>query len=98
MQGVDTDRSYSNLEADVNSPLGCKPEALVVEHAAWMRYQQYLSNLTEHALRKNQHLVIVNMMHDKEHLLSAKDLAGVSSLSKCIYKHLISVLCLVVCI
>uniref|UniRef100_A0A803L429 Chromatin assembly factor 1 subunit FAS1 n=1 Tax=Chenopodium quinoa TaxID=63459 RepID=A0A803L429_CHEQI len=77
MQGVDTDRSQSNFEAGVTtSPLGCKPETLSEEYSSWMRQQKYLHNLTEHALRKNQPLVIVNMMHDKAHLLSAEDLTG----------------------
>ncbi|CAO2832616.1 unnamed protein product [Amaranthus hypochondriacus] len=75
-EGVNTDRSPINLEEDNSSSLACKTEALSEEYTAWIRQQKYLNNLTEHALRKNQPLIIVNMMHDKEHLLSAEDLTG----------------------
>ncbi|XP_021772283.1 chromatin assembly factor 1 subunit FAS1-like [Chenopodium quinoa] len=76
-EGVDTDRGQSNFEAGVTtSPLGCKPETLSEENSSWMRQQKYLHNLTELALRKNQPLIVVNMMHDKAHLLSPEDLTG----------------------
>lgn len=76
-EGVETDRNQSNLEAGVTpSSLGCKPEAISEEHSAWIRQQKYLHNLTEHALRKNQPLIIVNMIHDKAHLLLTEDLTG----------------------
>lgn len=74
-EGVEIDRSQSK-EDDTHIPLDCKSEALDEENSAWMRQQKYLHNMTEHALRKNQPLIIVNMMHDKAHLLSAADLSG----------------------
>ncbi|KAL2941401.1 Chromatin assembly factor 1 subunit FAS1 [Bienertia sinuspersici] len=76
-EGVDTDRSQSNLVMDAtHSLLGCEAEVLSEEYSAWMRQKKYLHHLTEHALKKNEPLIIVNMMHDKASLLSAGDLTG----------------------
>ncbi|KAL9248293.1 hypothetical protein vseg_021632 [Gypsophila vaccaria] len=76
-EGVENDRSQSDAGEDVThqSP-NSKAETETEECSAWTRQQKYLQNLTEHALRKNQPLVIVNLMHEKTHLLSAEDLSG----------------------
>lgn len=41
-----------------------------------LRQKKCLYNLTEHALRKNQPLIILNLMHEKAALLAAEDLSG----------------------
>ncbi|KAK9673520.1 hypothetical protein RND81_12G172700 [Saponaria officinalis] len=75
-EGVENDRSQSDVDEDMHTSPGCKPEAESEECSAWTRQQKYLHNLTEHALKKNQPLVIINLMHEKTHLLSADDLSG----------------------
>ncbi|KAK9692233.1 hypothetical protein RND81_09G250300 [Saponaria officinalis] len=76
-EGVENDRSQSDLGEDVThrSP-SCKAEIESEECSARTKQQKYLHNLTEHALKKNQPLVIINLMHEKTYLLSAEDLSG----------------------
>ncbi|XWS58910.1 hypothetical protein CRYUN_Cryun08bG0075000 [Craigia yunnanensis] len=50
------------------------------EFGALLRQQKYLNNLTEHALRKNQPLIILNLLHEKASLLMAEDLNGTPKL------------------
>lgn len=52
------------------------------EFCALLRQQKYLNNLTEHALRKNQPLIISNLMHEKTSLLTAEDLTGTPRLEQ----------------
>ncbi|KAJ8446797.1 hypothetical protein Cgig2_016107 [Carnegiea gigantea] len=75
--GVETDRPTNNFAAETtdSSPSG-KPEAEIEEYSGWIRQQKYLQKLTEHALKKNQPLIIVNLMHEKVELLSSDDLTG----------------------
>ncbi|KAL9234852.1 hypothetical protein vseg_009673 [Gypsophila vaccaria] len=75
-EGVENDRSQHDEDEDMCTSPGRKPEVESEECAAWTRQQKYLHNLTDHALKKNQPLVIVNLMHEKTHLLSANDLSG----------------------
>lgn len=76
-EGVETDRTINNVAAETtdSSPSG-KPEAEIEEYSGWIRQQKYLHKLTEHALKKNQPLIIVNLMHEKLELLSSDDLTG----------------------
>ncbi|KAH9620580.1 hypothetical protein KSS87_015807 [Heliosperma pusillum] len=75
--GVENDRSQSDFGAEVtNSSTSHKAEAESEECSSWTRQQKYLRNLTENALKKNQPLVIINLMHEKTDLLSAEDLSG----------------------
>ncbi|GAB4835408.1 hypothetical protein Ancab_000318 [Ancistrocladus abbreviatus] len=68
------------LEADdARSPPSCKAEAEWEENSAWFRQQKYLHNLTEHALHKNEPLIIKNLMHEREPFLSNEDLTEVPS-------------------
>ncbi|XP_074321185.1 chromatin assembly factor 1 subunit FAS1-like [Silene latifolia] len=76
-EGVENDRSKSDFGAEVtNSSPSRKAEAEGEECSSWTRQQKYLRSLTENALRKNQPLVIINLMHEKTNLLSAEDLSG----------------------
>ncbi|KAG9142402.1 hypothetical protein Leryth_020804 [Lithospermum erythrorhizon] len=47
-----------------------------------LRQQKYLRSMTDHALRKNQPLVILNLAHEKAPLLLAEDLMGVDKIEK----------------
>ncbi|XP_074310646.1 chromatin assembly factor 1 subunit FAS1-like isoform X2 [Silene latifolia] len=75
-EGVEIDKSQSEAgDAITYSSPSRKPEAESEEWSAWTRQRKYLNNLTEHALKKNQPLVITNLMHEKTDLLLAKDLS-----------------------
>ena len=79
MQGVETDRTGNSAVAEAtDSSLSGKPEAESEEYSERIRQQKYLHKLTEHALKKNQPLIIVNLMHEKMELLSSEDLTGTS--------------------
>lgn len=52
------------------------------EFCTLLQQQKYLNNLTETALRKNQPLIILNLMHEKVPLLFAEDLTGTEKLEK----------------
>ncbi|KAL8051925.1 hypothetical protein ABFX02_06G179500 [Erythranthe guttata] len=46
------------------------------------RQQKYLNNLTEHALKKNQPLIVLNLAHEKTSLLSAEELTGTDKIER----------------
>lgn len=52
------------------------------EFCTLLRKQKYLNNLTEHALKKNQPLIILNLMHEKTTLSSAEELTGTLKLER----------------
>lgn len=52
------------------------------EFCALVRNQKYLHNLTEHALRKNQPLIIINLRHEKAPLLMAENLCATSKMEQ----------------
>ncbi|KAJ0014074.1 hypothetical protein Pint_19545 [Pistacia integerrima] len=82
-EGVQVDRmevDYS-VEETKSSP-SCKQELENEESCALVRQQKYLHNLTEHALRKNQPLIILNLMHEKAPLLMAENLSGTSKMEQ----------------
>ncbi|XP_062105149.1 chromatin assembly factor 1 subunit FAS1 isoform X2 [Humulus lupulus] len=68
-EGVQVDRM--EIDESKSSP-GLESE----EFRALLRQQKYVSNLTDHALRKNQPLIILNLMHEKTSMLTAEDLTG----------------------
>ncbi|GFP95779.1 chromatin assembly factor 1 subunit fas1 [Phtheirospermum japonicum] len=47
-----------------------------------LRRQKYLNSLTEQALRKNQPLIILNLMHEKIAMLPAEELTGIEKLEQ----------------
>ncbi|KAJ4968992.1 hypothetical protein NE237_015693 [Protea cynaroides] len=73
-EGVQVDRMESDAvdNEDRSSP-SCKQESESDEFRAFLRLHKYLHNLTENALRKNQPLIISNLMHEKSNLLVTKD-------------------------
>ncbi|KAL5582967.1 hypothetical protein UlMin_015409 [Ulmus minor] len=78
-EGVQVDRMETDIivEKAKSSPALENEEFCVL-----LRQQKYLNNVTEHALRKNQPLIILNLMHEKASLLSAEDLAGTAKLEQ----------------
>ncbi|XP_019194253.1 PREDICTED: chromatin assembly factor 1 subunit FAS1 [Ipomoea nil] len=73
-EGVQVDKTGSDVAETKVSP-SSKQEAQTEEFSV-LRQQKYLNNLTEHALRKNQPLVILNFMHEKASILLDEDVSG----------------------
>lgn len=70
---MDTDVSHA--EAD-NSPCS-KDDIEAEEFCALLRQQKYLNNLTEHALRKNNPVIIPNFVLDKDPSLLDHNISGI---------------------
>ncbi|KAL0403392.1 UNVERIFIED_CONTAM: Chromatin assembly factor 1 subunit FAS1 [Sesamum radiatum] len=68
---VEEVRNLPNSEQQVQSE----------EFCTLLRQQKYLKNLTEHALKKNQPLIILNLMHEKTTSL-AEELTGTEKLER----------------
>lgn len=82
-QGAQVDRMETDLSVEeARNSLSCKQDLESEEFCALLQQQKYLSNLTSNALRKNQPLLISNLMHEKVPLLVAEDLGGASKLEK----------------
>ncbi|GAB4835416.1 hypothetical protein Ancab_000324 [Ancistrocladus abbreviatus] len=77
--GAQIEKDHRSEADDARSPPSCKAEAEWQENSAWFRQQKYLHNLTEHALHKNQPLIIKNLLHEREPFLSNEDLTEVPS-------------------
>ncbi|XP_015572224.1 chromatin assembly factor 1 subunit FAS1 isoform X2 [Ricinus communis] len=76
-EGVEVDRLETDLSVDeARGTPSCKQELENEEFRTLLQWQKYLNNLTEIALRKNQPLIILNLMHEKDPLSAAKDLTG----------------------
>lgn len=52
------------------------------ELCSLFKQQKHLYNMTELALRKNQPLVVLNLLHEKDNFLMAEDLDGTSKLEQ----------------
>ena len=83
MQGIEVDKLATDptVEEAKSSP-GCGAESESEEFCVLLWQQKYLHNLTERALRKNQPLIILNLMHEKVPLLMAEDLNGTPKLEQ----------------
>lgn len=82
-EGVDVDRKELDIVAEdtVNSP-SFKQESESEEISLLFRQQKQLHSWTEHALRKNKPLIIINMMHEKGSILAAEELTGTAKLER----------------
>lgn len=82
-EGVQVDKMETDptVEEARSSP-GCRTEFESEEFCVLLRQQKHLHNLTERALRKNQPLIILNLMHEKISLLMAEDLSGTPKLEQ----------------
>lgn len=52
------------------------------EFCILLRQQKYLNDLTEHALKKNHPLIILNLTHGKTTISSADEVTGISKLER----------------
>nr|BAJ53153.1 JHL23J11.8 [Jatropha curcas] len=80
-EGVQVDRMETELSVEKarGSP-SSKQDSESEEFCKLLQQQKYLNNVTETALRKNQPLIILNLMHEKVPLFVAEDLTGTSKL------------------
>ncbi|GAU32452.1 hypothetical protein TSUD_158500 [Trifolium subterraneum] len=76
-EGAQLDRMETDVSLDeADSSLCSKDDIETEEFCALLRLQKYLNNLTEHALRKNNPVIITNFGHDKELLLLDHNISG----------------------
>ncbi|XP_058094285.1 chromatin assembly factor 1 subunit FAS1 [Magnolia sinica] len=81
-EGVQVDSMDSDIADDDTSMPSCKQDVESDEFRALFRHQKYLYNLTENALRRNQPLIISNLMHEKTSLMITEDLSGSSKIEQ----------------
>ncbi|KAK6911768.1 Chromatin assembly factor 1 subunit A [Dillenia turbinata] len=80
-EGVEVDRLESDIVLDEpRSPPVFRQDSEDEKFSVLLRQQKYLQDMTDHALRKNQPLIILNLMHEKTPLLIAEDLSGTAKL------------------
>ncbi|CAM8931265.1 unnamed protein product [Rhodiola kirilowii] len=75
------DRLESDSSAEDFVSSSCQLEESE-EFCVLFKHQKHLENLTEQALRKNQPLIISNLMHEKAPMLKADDLSGVQKVEQ----------------
>ncbi|KAL0452244.1 UNVERIFIED_CONTAM: Chromatin assembly factor 1 subunit FAS1 [Sesamum latifolium] len=82
-EGVKADEVESDdLVEEVRDLPNSEQQVQSEEFCTLLRQQKYLKNLTEHALKKNQPLIILNLMHEKTTSLSAEELTGTEKLER----------------
>nr|QKZ93426.1 FAS1 [Vuralia turcica] len=82
-EGAQVDRMKKDIDFEgADSSPSCKDDIESEEFCTLLRQQKYLNNLTEQALRKNQPLLITNLIHDKEFLLLGHNLSGTPKLEQ----------------
>ncbi|KAL8544659.1 hypothetical protein ACS0TY_005044 [Phlomoides rotata] len=79
---VDGDMETDELIHEVRPPPGSEKQLQSEEFCLLLRKQKYLNHLTEHALKKNSPLIIMNLMHEKTTSLPAEELSGTEKLEK----------------
>ncbi|KAF7146536.1 hypothetical protein RHSIM_Rhsim04G0133000 [Rhododendron simsii] len=82
-EGVQVDRKESDcLVEETKSLPGCKQELESEEMCVLLRQQRCLHNMTERALRKNQPLIISNLMHENASLSMTEELTDARKLEQ----------------
>ncbi|KAK8994857.1 hypothetical protein V6N11_045926 [Hibiscus sabdariffa] len=82
-EGVEVDRMESDVPVvETQTSHISEQDGQNEEFGALLRQQKYLNSLTEHALRKNQPLIILNLLHEKAPLQMAEDLNGTPKLEQ----------------
>ncbi|TYI46446.1 hypothetical protein E1A91_D13G107800v1 [Gossypium mustelinum] len=82
-ESVQVDRMESDVPVqDIQSSHISEQDGWNEEFSALLRQQKCLNNITEQALRKNQVLIILNLLHEKASLLMAEDLNGTPKLEQ----------------
>ncbi|CAJ2645587.1 unnamed protein product [Trifolium pratense] len=76
-EGAQLDRMETDVSLEeADSSLCSKDDIETEEFCALLRLQKYLNNLTEHALRKNNPVIITNFVHDKDLSLLDHNISG----------------------
>ncbi|XP_061368570.1 chromatin assembly factor 1 subunit FAS1 [Gastrolobium bilobum] len=76
-EGAQVDRMDTDIDIEgADRSPSCKDDIESEEFCALLRQQKYVNNLTEHALRKSQPLIIPNFIHNKEFLLLDHNISG----------------------
>ncbi|XP_011077120.1 chromatin assembly factor 1 subunit FAS1 isoform X3 [Sesamum indicum] len=82
-EGVQADEMESDeLVEEVRNLPDSQKQIPSEEFCTLLRQQKYLNSLTEHALKKNQPLIISNLMHEKTTLSPAEELTGTEKLER----------------
>ncbi|XP_042004178.1 chromatin assembly factor 1 subunit FAS1-like [Salvia splendens] len=82
-EGVQADEmECDELVEEVRDHPDIKEQVQSEEFCSMLRQQKCLNNMTEHALKKNQPLIILNLMHEKTTLSPAEELSGSEKLEK----------------
>ncbi|KAH6757519.1 hypothetical protein C2S52_023387 [Perilla frutescens var. hirtella] len=82
-EGVKADENEDHeIDSKVQNMPTSEQQVQSDEFCTLLRQQKYLNNLTEHALKKNQPLIILNLVHEKTALSSAEELTGTSKLER----------------
>ncbi|KAG8390710.1 hypothetical protein BUALT_Bualt01G0111800 [Buddleja alternifolia] len=82
-EGVKGDEMDSDdMVEEVKSVPSSEQQAQSEEFCTLLRQQKHLNNLTEHALKKNHPLIILNLMHEKTTFLSAEELTGTPKIER----------------
>ncbi|XP_022965575.1 chromatin assembly factor 1 subunit FAS1 [Cucurbita maxima] len=81
-EGVEHDRMETDDVDEVRSTPSSKQDMEGKELCSLFKQQKHLYNMTELALRKNQPLIVLNLLHEKDNLLMAEDLDGTSKLEQ----------------
>lgn len=80
-EGVQVDRKESDCSVE-EIKSGCKHELESEEMCVLLRQQKCLHNMTERALRKNQPLIISNLMHENASLSMIEELTDIQKLEQ----------------
>lgn len=76
------DRMETDDLDEVRSTPSSKQDMEGKELYSLFKQQKHLYNMTELALRKNQPLIVLNLLHEKDNLLMTEDLDGTSKLEQ----------------
>ncbi|KAF8402385.1 hypothetical protein HHK36_013340 [Tetracentron sinense] len=80
-EGVHVDKMESDIvDDDAGTLPSCNQDLESEDFRVLLQQQKYLHNLTEQALRKNQPLIVSNLMHEKATCLMSEDLSGIPKL------------------
>ncbi|XP_051121861.1 chromatin assembly factor 1 subunit FAS1 [Andrographis paniculata] len=82
-EGLSNDEmECDDLDEEVRGQPSTEQTVQSEEFCTLLRQQKYLNSLTEHALKKNKPLIILNLMHDKTSLLPVTELSGAEKLER----------------
>ncbi|MQL95352.1 hypothetical protein Taro_028017 [Colocasia esculenta] len=93
-EGVQDDSLRSDaMSGESRADPSVRPEIENEECSALLQRQKHLDHLTQQALRKNQPLIITNLLHEKSEIALAKDLNGALKVEQICLQTLCVVAC-----